>query len=60
MNCGIASRLLPTLGEATVTVMKEEKVERTMDSGMKQRRASPEALALMMANMKNNVENKAR
>ena len=38
-----------------------KEIHRTMDSGTKQRRASPEALALMMANMKsNNESSKAR
>lgn len=37
-----------------------KEIHRTMDSGTKQRKASPEALALMMANIKNNTESKAR
>ena len=35
-------------------------IHRTLDPSSKQRRASPEALALMMANMKGNTDSKAR
>ena len=37
-----------------------QEIHRTMDAGSRQRKASPEALALMMANIKNNSESKAR